>query len=282
MVLGGHPPGRVGRRRILFAKAPTSVGAFCFFRVTLASWPLPDVSRPTLGPAARPVAVEERNARARRRERAAGAARRGRRAASGRHQGRLHGPWRPQRRRGAGGRRRVGTHPGTRRTRSPWRPGRRSTGAGSKSLGPGSRTAGGAARPGAPAGRRPARASEPALPSKWGKVARSGARVVRPAPDREDKEPEKRERGRPPAWEPEQWVREPAAGRPAGEEGGAARAPARAPAAAAGTSPRSIAQEVAGAVEPTMAPTRRAPPRPRRPRPSSVTTWPTPCGSSGR
>ena len=87
------------------------------------------------------------------------------------------------------------------------------------------------------------------MPSTWGKVARSGARVVRPAPDREDRpDPEKRDRGRPPEWQPEQWTKEPAARRP----------PGKAPPAAA--RPRSrkvskvITQEVAAAVEASIAP----------------------------
>jgi tetratricopeptide (TPR) repeat protein len=86
------------------------------------------------------------------------------------------------------------------------------------------------------------------MPASWGKVARSGARVVRPAPDREDREPEKRDRGRPPRWQPEEWTRE-------------AAAPARraAPPAPAGRPrsrkvPKVITQEVASAVEPALAP----------------------------
>ena len=87
------------------------------------------------------------------------------------------------------------------------------------------------------------------MPTSWGKVARSGARVVRPAPDREDRpDPDKRDRGRPPEWQPEQWTKEPAARRP----------PVKAPPAAPGPRgrkiPKVIAQEVAAAVEPSMAP----------------------------
>jgi tetratricopeptide (TPR) repeat protein len=74
---------------------------------------------------------------------------------------------------------------------------------------------------------------------------------MRPDPDRE-REPE-RERGRPPAWEPEQWTREGAPGR-AAEAGGAAVAPA------AGSSRRRsrsgskvIAEEVGSSVERGMA-----------------------------
>jgi hypothetical protein len=103
--------------------------------------------------------------------------------------------------------------------------------------------------------------AEPALPPTWGKVARSGARVVRPSPGREDREPEARDRGRPPAWEPERWTSEPVARRPVG--GGARSAKGAGPAAEAvappsrGRSrkvPKVIAQEVASAVEPAIAP----------------------------
>ena len=91
------------------------------------------------------------------------------------------------------------------------------------------------------------------MPPTWGKVARAGARTVKPAPDREDREPERRDRGRPPAWEPETWTKEPSPGRRP-----AARKPE--PPAPAASRPRGrkvpkvIAQEVAGAVEPTLAP----------------------------
>jgi tetratricopeptide (TPR) repeat protein len=91
------------------------------------------------------------------------------------------------------------------------------------------------------------------MPAKWGKVARAGARVVRPAPDRDDKPPEKRDRGRPPAWQPEEWTREAPA--PAGR-----RPPAGKPAPPATTTrprkkvPKVITHEVAGAVEPSLAP----------------------------
>src|SRR3954454_23145089 len=58
-------------------------------------------------------------------------------------------------------------------------------------------------------GRKGARPEpERKLPPTWGKVARSGARVVRPAPGREDVEPERRDRGRPPEWQPELWTSE--------------------------------------------------------------------------
>lgn len=64
MVLGGHPPGRVGRRRILIEKAPTSVGAFCF-SVTVASWPLRSVDHPILVGASGPPGRAVRGARRR-------------------------------------------------------------------------------------------------------------------------------------------------------------------------------------------------------------------------
>ena len=96
------------------------------------------------------------------------------------------------------------------------------------------------------------------MPRTWGNVARRGARVVRPAPGREDKEPAARDRGRPPAWEPERWTSEPLPRRPADRR----QRPAPAPAAAAPVAPRGrnrkvpkiIAQEVATAVEPSLAP----------------------------
>jgi tetratricopeptide (TPR) repeat protein len=89
------------------------------------------------------------------------------------------------------------------------------------------------------------------MPARWGKVARSGARVVRPAPGREDREPDARDRGRPPAWEPERWTSEPVARRPAPDK---AAAPATAKPARNRKVPRVIAQEVAGGVEPSVAP----------------------------
>jgi tetratricopeptide (TPR) repeat protein len=96
------------------------------------------------------------------------------------------------------------------------------------------------------------------MPAKWGKVARSGARVVRPAPGHEDREPEKRERGRPPAWQPEEWTREaPASAPPTGRRHSPARkpaAPAPAPRPRSRKVPKVITQEVAGAVEATLAP----------------------------
>lgn len=91
------------------------------------------------------------------------------------------------------------------------------------------------------------------MPATWGKVARAGARTVRPAPDREDKPPERRDRGRPPAWEPERWTEDPApARRPAGKKS-EAPAPA-APRPRSRKVPKVIAEEVAGAVEPSIAP----------------------------
>ena len=89
------------------------------------------------------------------------------------------------------------------------------------------------------------------MPARWGKVARSGARVVRPAPGREDREPDARDRGRPPAWEPERWTSEPVARRPAPDK---AATPATAKPARNRKVPRVIAQEVAGGVEPSVAP----------------------------
>ena len=87
------------------------------------------------------------------------------------------------------------------------------------------------------------------MPTSWGKVARSGARVVRPAPDREDRpDPDKRDRGRPPEWQPEQWTKEPAARRPP------VKAPPTAPGPRGRKIPKVITQEVAAAVEPSMAP----------------------------
>ena len=87
------------------------------------------------------------------------------------------------------------------------------------------------------------------MPTTWGKVARSGARVVRPAPDREDRpDPEKRDRGRPPEWQPEQWTKEPSARRPP------AKAPPAAPRPRSRKVSKVITQEVAAAVEASMAP----------------------------
>jgi len=91
------------------------------------------------------------------------------------------------------------------------------------------------------------------MPAKWGKVARSGARVVRPA-GREEREPEKRDRGRPPEWRPEEWTRE------APTAAGRRPAPQKAAAPASTSRPRSrkvpkvVTEEVAGAVEPSLAP----------------------------
>jgi tetratricopeptide (TPR) repeat protein len=88
-------------------------------------------------------------------------------------------------------------------------------------------------------------------------VARAGARTVKPAPDREDREPESRDRGRPPAWEPEKWTKDPSPSPSAGRRVAARKPEAPAPAAARPRSrkvPKVISQEVAGAVEPTLAP----------------------------
>lgn len=91
------------------------------------------------------------------------------------------------------------------------------------------------------------------MPSTWGKVARAGARTVRPAPDREDTPPERRDRGRPPAWEPERWTEDPAPAQRATKAG--ADQPSSAPARPRGRRvPKVIAQEVAGAVELSLAP----------------------------
>lgn len=93
------------------------------------------------------------------------------------------------------------------------------------------------------------------MPSTWGKVARAGARTVKPAADREDREPEARDRGRPPAWEPETWTKEPSPG--PGRRAASRKPEAPAPAPPRPRSrkvPKVIAQEVAGAVEPTLAP----------------------------
>ena len=94
------------------------------------------------------------------------------------------------------------------------------------------------------------------MPSTWGKVARSGARVVRPAPDREDKDPEKRERGRPPAWQPEEWTRDAPPSRAPARSSAAAKAapPAATPRPRSRKVSKVVAQEVAGAVEPSLAP----------------------------
>jgi tetratricopeptide (TPR) repeat protein len=75
--------------------------------------------------------------------------------------------------------------------------------------------------------------------------------VVRPAPGREDVEPERRDRGRPPEWQPEHWSSE--------RVDAKAPAPAKATApAAAGRRarkvPKVITQEVAARVEPALAP----------------------------
>jgi tetratricopeptide (TPR) repeat protein len=89
------------------------------------------------------------------------------------------------------------------------------------------------------------------MPATWGKVARSGARVVRPSPDREQREdPEKRDRGRPPDWQPEQWTQDQPKGRPVAAPG----APPATGRPRGRKVPKVIAQEVAGSVEPALAP----------------------------
>jgi thioredoxin-like negative regulator of GroEL len=107
---------------------------------------------------------------------------------------------------------------------------------------------------------RPEPERERALPPKWGKVARSGARVVRPAPGREDKEPERRDRGRPPEWEPERWTSERVDGAARSGASPAAKAAAGGPApvpAGRGRNrkvPKAISAEVGTRVEPSLAP----------------------------
>jgi tetratricopeptide (TPR) repeat protein len=87
------------------------------------------------------------------------------------------------------------------------------------------------------------------MPATWGNVARRGARVVRPAPGREQEKPEIRDRGRPPAWEPEQWTAEAPPKRPAPK---AAAAPAT-PRPRSRKVSKVISLEVASSVEPAMA-----------------------------
>jgi tetratricopeptide (TPR) repeat protein len=97
-----------------------------------------------------------------------------------------------------------------------------------------------------------ARKTDRPLPAKWGNVARRGARVVQRQPHTKDPtDRDERDRGRPPAWEPERWTSEPARGR---------RPPAKKAAAAAGAPrprsrkvPKVITREVAAGVEPAMA-----------------------------
>ena len=105
------------------------------------------------------------------------------------------------------------------------------------------------------------------MPATWGKVARSGARTVRPAPDREEKKEEPRERGRPPEWQPEQWTQEPPPRSrrptaPAGTSPGPPRSRKFTPSAETSSAPgrprgrkvsKVITQEVAAAVEPAVA-----------------------------
>ncbi|MDQ2826760.1 MAG: tetratricopeptide repeat protein, partial [Actinomycetota bacterium] len=82
------------------------------------------------------------------------------------------------------------------------------------------------------------------LPGKWGNVARRGARALRPAADSEA-EPE-RDRGRPPAWQAEQWTRDV----PAPRQEAAATAPASTGSRRRSRSAsRVIAEEVGPAVE---------------------------------
>lgn len=88
------------------------------------------------------------------------------------------------------------------------------------------------------------------MPPTWGNVARRGARAVRPAPGREDVKPEARDRGRPPAWEPERWTSEPVSPRPAPPTPAAGSPARRRPPRI----PKVVAQEVAGAVEASVAP----------------------------
>lgn len=93
------------------------------------------------------------------------------------------------------------------------------------------------------------------LPRKWGNVARRGARAIRPDPDRLA-EPE-RDRGRPPAWQPERWIKE-APARPAGAPSDHSPAGPKSPAVSASrrrtrTGAKVIAREVGTSVEPGVA-----------------------------
>ncbi|HEX2117915.1 MAG TPA: tetratricopeptide repeat protein [Acidimicrobiales bacterium] len=87
------------------------------------------------------------------------------------------------------------------------------------------------------------------MPAKWGNVARRGARVVQRQPDRD--EPEARDRGRPPAWEPERWTSEPVKARKATEA--APDRPAPATRSRGRKVPKVITEEVASRVDPGMA-----------------------------
>lgn len=96
------------------------------------------------------------------------------------------------------------------------------------------------------------------MPAKWGNVARRGARVVQREPGREERpDTDERDRGRPPAWEPERWTSEPAARRPAEKPPGSSKAPGSPKPATRSKGrkvPKVITEEVATAVEPSMAP----------------------------
>ncbi|MDQ4070778.1 MAG: tetratricopeptide repeat protein, partial [Actinomycetota bacterium] len=94
-------------------------------------------------------------------------------------------------------------------------------------------------------------AGERPLPAKWGNVARRGARVVqrRPGPD-DRKEPDARDRGRPPAWEPERWTSERLPGPGSKNAAAGEAAPGR---PRARKVPKVITAEVAAGVEPSMA-----------------------------
>jgi tetratricopeptide (TPR) repeat protein len=110
-------------------------------------------------------------------------------------------------------------------------------------------------RAGRPAPRKAGARPEKPLPSKWGNVARRGARVVQRAPEPKDPtDRDERDRGRPPAWEPERWTSEPAkaAGRPA-RRAATSSAPGPAPRSRSRKVPKVITQEVASAVEPAVA-----------------------------
>jgi len=93
------------------------------------------------------------------------------------------------------------------------------------------------------AGSRPPKASEsqgPRPPKQWGNVARRGARSLERTPaDDAGRKTEERDRGRPAAWQPEEWVQEPAppAGRRPATGTGTPRSPRPARSGDGGSSP---------------------------------------------
>ncbi len=85
------------------------------------------------------------------------------------------------------------------------------------------------------------------MPKQWGNVARRGARNLSRGPEDDSGRTEERDRGRPPAWQPDAWVEERSA--PPTSPPKPATTPARRPASRR-KAPQGVVEEIGRAVDP--------------------------------